>query len=279
MVKPKNGKSGIGACLLLALGVLLTGAPARAADSGLSAYFQVYMGGFQVAKAEVRLGLYKDCFDLRLAAEPYGVVSYLSSFKLVTWADGCSDGAGVVPISYSADYFKNGRKKRWVRVDYKGASGPLVRAEPAPEDDHRKPVPSGLRAGSLDPLNTVFAIIEAVTREGRCQGERPVYDGRRLFRVTLNHVGSVVLPPSSYAAYAGDAIECLVRLETVAGFKKNEIRKKHFPTEVQVYLAEAVPGAPLFPVRLEADYRFGQIRVHAGQIVPWARTTEETRAR
>ena len=279
MVKPSTKKSGIAACFLVALGGFLSTPPAMGANSGLTANFELYMGGFQVAKADIELGLYDDCFDLRLAAEPYGVVSYLTSFKLVSWADGCRSAAEVVPASYSVDYFKNGRKKRWVRVNYKGNDGPLIRAEPAPENDHRDPVPHGLRDGSLDPLSAVLAIIEAITREGRCDGERPVYDGRRLFRVKLSHVGSAELPPSDYAAYAGTAIECLVRIEKVAGFKKSEIRKRHFPEKVRVYLAEAVPGAPLLPVRLEADYRFGQIRVHAAKIVPWAKPTKETFAR
>ena len=279
MVKPRIKKSGIAACFLVALGGFLSAPPAVGANSGLTAHFELYMGGFQVAKADIELGLYDDCFDLRLAAEPYGVVSYLTSFKLVSWADGCRDAAQVVPASYSVDYFKNGRKKRWVRVNYKGNDGPLIRAEPAPENDNRDPVPQGLRNGSLDPLTTVFSIIEAITREGRCDGERPVYDGRRLFHVKLSHVGSAELPPSDYAAYAGTAIECLVRIEKVAGFKKSEIRKRHFPEKVRVYLAEAVAGAPLLPVRLEADYRFGQIRVHAAKIVPWAKPTKETFAR
>ena len=265
--------------LTLVLGALLPAGASRASENGLAVDFEVYIGGFQVAKADLDLGFYKDCFDLRLATEPHGLVSYFTSFKLVSWADGCSNGAGVEPASYSVDYFKDGRKKRWVRVDYKGDGGPRVQAEPAPEDDNRKAVPSGLRAGSLDPLSGVFGIIEAVTREGRCAGERPVYDGRRLFRLKLSHVGSAELPPSGYAAYAGPAIECLVRVEMVAGFKKSEIRKKHFPERVQVYLAEAVDGAPMLPVRLEADYRFGQIRIHAARITPGARPIKETRAR
>ncbi len=272
----RNSAAVLGA---LALGALLPAKALQASENGLTVDFEVYIGGFQVAKADLDLGLYKDCFDLRLATEPYGVISFFSPFKLVSSADGCSKGAGVVPASYSVDYFKNGRKKRWVRVDYKGDGGPLVRAEPAPEDDNRKAVPSTLRAGSLDPLSGVFGIIEAVTREGRCAGERPVYDGRRLFLLKLSHVGSAELPASSYAAYAGPAIECLVRVETVAGFKKSEIRKKHFPEKVKVFLAEAVAGAPLLPVRLEADYRFGQIRIHAAKIAPGPRQTEETRAR
>ncbi len=275
MVKSRTAKTGI-AAFLVALGVSLFTPQAMASSTGVTANFELYMGGFQVAKADIELGLYDDCFDLRLAAEPYGVVSYLTSFKLVSWADGCRKSAGVVPASYSVDYFKDGRKKRWVRVDYRGASGPLIRAEPAPENDNRDPVPFGLRTGSLDPLSAVFAIIETITREGRCEGGRPVYDGRRLFQVKLSHVGAVELPPSDYAAYAGTAIECLVRIEKVAGFKKSEIRKRHFPEKVRVYLAEAVAGAPLLPVRLEADYRFGQIRVHAARIVPWAQPTKET---
>ena len=280
MLKPKQFRSRLGAIALLCLGSSLPGAAALASEEGgLTANFEVYIGGFQVAKADLDLGLYKDCFDLRLATEPHGIVSYFSPFKLVSSADGCSKGAGVVPASYSVDYFKNGRKKRWVRVDYKGDGSPLVQAEPAPEDDNRKAVPSDLRAGSLDPLTGVFGIIEAVAREGRCDGERPVYDGRRLFRLKLSHVGAAELPPSSYAAYAGPAIECLVRVEMIAGFKKSEIRKKHFPEQVKVFLAEAVAGAPLLPVRMEADYRFGQIRIHAAKITPAARPTKETRSR
>ncbi len=279
MVKLKIAKTDIAAGLLLVFGTLLSAPPAKASNTGVTANFELYMGGFQVAKADIELGLYDDCFDLRLAAEPYGIVSYLSSFKLVSWADGCRKAAGVVPASYSVDYFKDGRKKRWVRVDYNGAESPLIRAEPAPENDNRDPVPFGLRDGSLDPLSAVFAIIETITREGHCKGERPVYDGRRLFRVKLSHVGSAELPQSDYAAYSGTAIECLVRIEKVAGFKKSEIRKRHFPEKVRVYLAEAVAGAPLLPVRLEADYRFGQIRVHAAKIVPWAEPTKETFAR
>ena len=263
----------------LTLAAWPTDLEAEAFENGLAVNYEVYMGGFQVAKADLNLGLYEDCFDLRLSTEPYGIVSYLASFKLISWADGCRNGAGVEPASYSVDYFKDGRKKRWVRVDYRGAGGPLVQAKPAAEDDNRKAVPSGLRAGSLDPLSSVFGVIEAVTREGRCAGELPVYDGRRLFRLKLSNVGLTELSPSSYSAYAGSAIECLVQVEMVAGFKKSEIRKKHFPEQVKVFLAEAAAGAPVLPVRMEADYRFGHIRIHAAKITPTARPTKETQAR
>ena len=268
----------LGACLL-ALGLLAGTGPARASEAGLTANYEVYVGGFQVARADLDVDLYKDCFDVRLAAEPDGLVSFIADFKIVSWAGGCRAEEGVTPASYSSDYFKNGRKKRWVRVDYNGQDAPAVRTDPEPEDDNRSMVPSDQRAGSLDPLSGSFAIIQAVTREGRCQGERPVYDGRRLFKLKLEHVGPAVLKKSRYAAYSGPAIECLVRVEMIAGFKKSEIRKKHFPERVKVFLAEAVPGAPLIPVRLESDYRFGQLRMHAAEITPRPEQTKETRAR
>ena len=264
---------------LLGFGALLPAQGGLAADGGLKAVYEVYVGGFQVAKADLDVDLYRQCFDVRLAAEPGGLVSFLADFKLISWAGGCSNGVAVRPSNYSSDYFKDGRKKRWVRVDYGGRGLPTVQAEPEAGEDDRDQVPSDLRAGSLDPLTGAFSIIEAVTREGRCGGARPVYDGRRLFRLSLQHVGTVELRPSRYAAYAGPAIECVVSVEKVAGFKNNEIRKKHFPEQVRVFLAEAVEGAPLLPVRLEADYRFAKMRMHAARIVPDPASTKETRAR
>ncbi len=271
-------KCRFGFLALFGLGALLPAQGASAGEGGLKAVYEIYVGGFQVARADLDVDLYRDCFDVRLAAEPDGLVSFIADFKLISWAGGCSNGVGVEPSSYSSDYFKNGRKKRWVRVNYSGRDLPRVQAEPEAGEDDRDQVPGDLRAGSLDPLTGIFGIIEAVTREGRCSGERPVYDGRRLFKLTLQHVGTAELKPSRYAAYAGPAIECVVSVAKVAGFKSNEIRKKHFPEKVRVFLAEAVEGAPLLPVRLEADYRFGKMRMHAARIVPHPATTKETRS-
>lgn len=260
------------------LGVL-PGHLAAAAERGLDAAYAIYIGGFQVAKADLRVGLRADCFDIRLSAEPQGIVSYFSTFKLESQADVCNGGEGVVPASYRSDYYKEGRKKRWVVLDYVGRSPVAVRVKPEAAKDRRAAVPAELRVGSLDPISASVAIIEALAREGRCTGERPVYDGRRLFRLTLQHVGTKDIGHSRYAAYAGPATECLVKVETIAGFKKNEIRKKHFPEQIRIFLAEAAPGTPVLPVRMEADYRFGQIRIHASTIQPHPQVTEESRLR
>ncbi len=239
---------------------------AYAAERGLDVTYNLHMGGFHVATAELGVGLVSKCFDVRLGAQPDGLIALFTSFELESRADGCHSDVGVVPDHYVSRY--QGKRKRWVSIDYGDGGKSAVRTKPTAREDKRDAVPEQLLAGSVDPMTAAFAITESVSRSGGCSGTRMVYDGRRLFQLELHHGGVAEVKRSRYSVYAGPAIKCRVRVSKVAGFREKEIQKGQFPEEITVFLAELQAGTPMVPVRMEADYRFGRLRGHAVNFQP-----------
>ena len=130
------------------------------------------MGGFAVATAELGVGLVSKCFDVRLWAKPHGLAALFTSFELESRADGCQNSVGFVPDRYVSRY--QGKRKHWVSIDYGDGGKNAVRTKPTAKEDKRDRVPDQLLTGSVDPMTAAFAIIEAVSRNGRCSGTRMI---------------------------------------------------------------------------------------------------------
>ena len=248
------------ACIAL----LATGASdvrAEPAPRTLDLAYKVYAGGFLIAKSDFRVRFLSNRFDARFTIEPRGIPALFKTFRLESQSDGLMTWRHVEPLRFSTVYWKKERRRRWVHIEYGTNPGPEIEAVPAPRQDRRAEVPEPLRVGALDPISAALVLSDRIRRAERCEAALDVYDGRRLFRVSLGHLGSVQIGSSSGGSYRGPALKCRMHMEKVAGFNHKELKTGRYPETMTVLLAQVVPGGPWLPIRLEADHALGRMVV------------------
>ena len=274
--------------MMAAAGLLAAGAVSRAdtpsappiddsAIQGSSLGYMIYGGGLKIASASVEIELSPHPSHAELVVEPRGITALFSDFRLESSLK-AEDGAGeVLPASYRSSYFKNDRLRRSIEIDYDGGKSIAVRTDPTREEDERPEVPEALRQAAVDPIAAGLTLLLGAAREGTCDNELSVFDGRRLFDLKVQHAGTRELEPSNTYAYAGPVMVCRLSLTRVAGFEKDEIGKKRFPTIVEALVAPSTEGTPALPVRFEADSRIGKVIVRLESIESASKTAQSAK--
>jgi hypothetical protein len=153
--------------------------PARA--EAVLARYDVRAGGVNVMRVEVLFDLSGPRYRVQTKARPVGVgATFSGGGEQVSATEGSWRGADPVPRRHSSEgAWRGGR--RAVQLDYAPPSGgaPLLRVLEPPLEPEREPVPDALQRNTVDGLSAVAKLLRAVAQTGRCEGEAPVYDGRR----------------------------------------------------------------------------------------------------
>jgi hypothetical protein len=116
-----------------------------------------------------------------------------------------------------------------------------------------------------DPITALitFALEPRAPGADPCGGPIRIFDGRQLTYLHLKNVG---MKPVKTNAWSGDAIECTVTMEKVAGYKKGESNKDNLSGldgPLRMWLAPLENGATV-PVKIQADTdKIGKITLQA----------------
>lgn len=143
-------------------------------------------------------------------------------------------------------------------TEYKGKKPKLEKTDEA------------LTKNTTDALTATILVMENITNGGNCQGTNEVFDGKRRFKMTFNHVRNVMLEKTRYNAYAGPAAECFVDVQPKGGkwYKKprgwlsiqEQGRERGMmPT---VWMAQLEPYAVVVPVRVRVKTAYGTLFMH-----------------
>ncbi len=93
-----------------------------------------------------------------------------------------------------------------------------------------------------------------------------MFDGRRLYRLKIVDEGAADLERSRYAPYAGQSRRCAFEFERVAGFKDEKKEKAREPLTGLAYFRRPADGAPMMPVRVTADSKYGTAVLHLRKV-------------
>lgn len=246
---------------ILSLTPMSAAAGGATPPGGVKLTYEVHAGGFIVADSKFHLDLGPNRFEAGVVIRPRGLAALLKEFRLHSQAEGLRNRAGMEPLRYSSEYWKDDRRRRWVEIDYAANAIPRVEAMPPADEDERVEVPEALLVDSLDPMSAALALSEQIERNGRCEGELDVYDGRRLFRLQLSHLGFVEVE----AAYKGNepvpSMKCQLKIAKVTGFEDKERESNRFPDTITLYLTPLAADGLWLPVRLEAKHFLGTLVV------------------
>ncbi len=237
------------------------GSAAAAASERLVLSYELWKGGFHALDLEAGLSQGSQDYSVDFVARTRGFIGWLYPYLLEGEADGTLGGASLRPNRFATlarsrddesrraiSYLDNGSLRTW--------SDP-----PGTAEEDEEAVPTTMRQDTLDPASAIVAVIDAVTRNGRCDGAYPVYDGARRYDLNVSLVGPSPLAPSRYSTYSGPATLCRVAVDKLSGFR-DKPTKGGMPAVIKVWLASVADTRPAVPVRLEGESDLGSLVIH-----------------
>lgn len=243
------------------MGSLLLGGlpPARAETPvGVDLTYAVYAGGFRGMTAKVDSVLLGDSYQTRVELELNDLLSLFTNFELKARGSGMATSEEAAPQSFSS-YIRDKKKRlRLVEIAYDSPEAPRVEVIPSAERDDRQEIEPALRDDALDPVAAGFALLRRFEKSGRCEGGLPLYDGRRLYALSVKDRGTRTLSSDGAGTFSGKAHLCHIDIIPLAGFQEREIRKKKIPDSLKVWVAKPAGLDRLVPVRLD----IGKLRLH-----------------
>lgn len=246
--------------------------PSSARAEAVLARYDVRARGVSVMQAEVLFDLAGPGYAVRTRVRPVGVGSvFAGGGEQVSATEGSWRGADPLPRRHSSEGEWRGAR-RAVHLDYapSGSGGaPTLRMLEPPLEPEREPVPEALKRGTVDSLSAVAKLLRAVAQTGRCEGEAPVYDGRRRsdFRAWTESMDQL---PRGQGAFAGPALRCAFLGRLVAGRHAAQERDGGRPPQpVVAWVARPLPDRAAVPVLIEMPTRwFGTVRVVLAAVEP-----------
>ncbi len=243
---------------------LALSAPFPARAEAVLARYEVRAGGLSVMRVEALFDLSGSRYRVQTRVRPVGVGSVVSGGgEQVSATEGSWRGSDPLPRRHSSEGEWRGAR-RAVQLDYAhpGGGAPLLRVLEPPLEPEREPVPEALKRNTVDGLSAVAKLLRAVAQTGRCDGEAPVFDGRRRsdFRAWTESLDEL---PRGEGSFAGPALRCAFLGRVVAGRHAAQERDDGRPPRPAVaWVARPLPDRAAVPVLIELPTRwFGTVHV------------------
>ena len=241
-----------------ALVILTFLSPAAAfaqAPVSMHARYETYAAGVHVAEVETGFTFGPRDYRMGLAYRTTGMAGLVFGGHQFDTVQGSWNGARATPSRFRGQGAWRGMAGV-VDIEYR-QSKPVIRQLIPAIADEREPVPESLQANSIDILSALAMLIHAVATTGRCETEARTFDGRRALEIEAHTAGSEHLASSSRSTFQGSALRCDFSGRMLAGFKFDGDRVRDGkPMHGSAWLAAAVPGGPLLPVRMAFETRW-----------------------
>jgi hypothetical protein len=203
-------------------------------------------------KANFRVTMNKDTYAIKSAVKTTGLADILVNYDLEIAASGYTTPDGLDTYAFVSQN-KDGKKNRRVNLKYLQDDFEMT-ATPRFGNlgDPAATVEQALDA--KDPVTALisFALEPRAEGEDPCGGPLKIFDGRQLTHLHLTNHGMKEVKSD---AWTGQAFECHIRMDKVAGYKKGEANKDNLSGidgPLRMWLAPLPNGAHV-PVRIEAE--------------------------
>ncbi len=217
-------------------------------------------------KAHFDVTMNKNTYSMRSKVKTTGLADILVNYDLEVAASGYTTRDGLNTYAYVSQN-KDGKKNR--RVDLKLLKDDFeMTATPAFGDLGDPPATVEQALEAKDPITALisFALEPRAEGEDPCGGPLKIFDGRQLTHLHLTNHG---MKNVTSEAWRGDAFECHIRMDRVAGYEAHEISKDNLSGiegPLRMWLAPLPNGAHV-PVRIEAETEdIGTVTLQASRL-------------
>lgn len=218
-------------------------------------------------RANFSAELYPDNYRITSQVRTTGLADILVNYDLGLSSTGYVDADRLRPYAYISQN-ADGKKNRRVELTW-GAGDVAATINPAFGDLGHPPARPDQKIEALDPITALinFALEPRDVEADPCGGPLRIFDGRQLSHLHLEYAGMRNVRSD---AWRGEAIECHVTLEKVAGFKEDsepgEDNLAGINGPLRMFLAPLPNGATV-PVRIEAETEdIGRVVLQAARL-------------
>jgi Protein of unknown function (DUF3108) len=227
------------------------------AKERLEAAYELRWRGLEIARFEVTLAADEAAYRVAYAARTTGFIAWLFPFTSAGASVGDMAGPGLRPERYAGRSIRRDGTSTW-SVEF-GPEGDARRVEvKVPEDEERDPVPKALRVAP-DPLALALEATGAAAPGIRFAGMS--FDGKRAVRFELVcEPAERALAPDEAALAIDSALGCTLDGEVAAGASRRwQSGRDAARRPAQVLLSREIVAGRYWPVRVEAQTRFGAV--------------------
>lgn len=203
-------------------------------------------------KARFTVDLQPETYRITSKVKTTGLADILVNYDMALSATGYVGDAALLPYAYVSQN-RDGKKNRRVELTY-GREDVATMARPAFGDLGDPPAAPDQKLDAKDPISALisFGLEPRSNPDTPCGGPLKIFDGRQLSHLHLTYAGMKQVRSD---AWSGEAIECHIELERVAGFDADERDANTLAGidgPLRMWLAPLPNGATI-PVRVEAD--------------------------
>ncbi len=203
-------------------------------------------------KARFTTELRPDTFRITSKVKTTGLADILVNYDLALSATGYVDETRLRPYAYISQN-SDGKKNRRVELVW-GERDVASKVNPSFGNLGDPPAMPDQKIDAMDPISALinFGLTPRDWTADPCGGPIKTFDGRQLSHLHLTFAGMKKVRSD---AWKGEAIECHITLDKVAGFKPGERNKDTLAGiegPLRMWLAPLPNGATM-PVRIETD--------------------------
>lgn len=217
-------------------------------------------------KANFRVTLNDNTYAIKSKVKTTGLADILVNYDLEIAASGYTRTDGLDTYAFVSQN-KDGKKNR--RVDLKFLKDSFeMTATPRFGNLGEPPATVEQALDSKDPVSALisFALEPRAEGEDPCGGPLKIFDGRQLTHLHLTNHG---MKQVKSEAWSGEAYECHIKMDKVAGYKAGETDKDNLSGidgPLRMWLAPLPNGAHV-PVRIEAETEdIGTVTLQAAKL-------------
>ncbi|GAB5459287.1 MAG: hypothetical protein Hens3KO_23170 [Henriciella sp.] len=203
-------------------------------------------------KANFVVDMNKDNYAIRSKVKTTGLADILVNYDMDIAASGYTFPEGLRTYAYASQNH-DGKKNRRVDLKYLGDEFEMT-ATPNFGNLGDPAATTEQVLEAKDPVTALisFALEPRAPNADPCGGPLKIFDGRQLTHLHLENHGMTSVKSE---AWSGQAYECHITMDKVAGYKKGEANKDTLTGiagPLKMWLAPLPNGATV-PVRIEAD--------------------------
>ncbi|MEM8617619.1 MAG: DUF3108 domain-containing protein [Pseudomonadota bacterium] len=218
------------------------------------------------AKANFTADLNSDFYNIRGKVKTTGLADILVDYDLDVVSSGYVNPDELTTYAFVSQN-NDGKKNR--RVDLKVYRGDFEMTATPKFGNLGDPAATREQViEAKDPITALisFALEPRAPGEDPCGGPIKVFDGRQLTHLHLKNAGKKTVKSQ---AWRGEAVECHITMDKVAGYKAGEVNRDTLTGidgPLRVWLAPLSNGASI-PVRIEAETeRIGKVVLQAAKL-------------